>query len=44
MCQVWCRGMARHLCLIGGGGQSTMGICALFYIYRDLPLDVPSLV
>ena len=26
------------------GGQSAMGICALFYICIDLPLDVPSLV
>ena len=25
-------------------GQSAIGICALFYIYREMPLDVPSLV
>ena len=24
----------RDLCLIGGGGQSDIGICSLFYIYR----------
>ena len=27
-----------------GGHQSAKGICALFYIYIDVPLDVPSLV
>ena len=27
-----------------GWGQSAIGICALFYIYIDLPLDVASLV
>ena len=26
------------------GGPSAMGICALFYIYIDLPLDVPCAV
>ena len=27
-----------------GGHQSAKGICALFYIYIDVPLDVPGLV
>ena len=27
-----------------GWAQSAIGTCALFYIYIDLPLDVPSLV
>ena len=32
--------------MLNWGGQSAIGICALFYIYIyiDLPLDVPSLV
>ena len=25
----------RDVCLIGGGGQSDIGICPLFYIYRS---------
>ena len=29
---VWCNGFAEIYVLIGGGGQSAMGICALCYI------------
>ena len=48
MCQVWCTGMQGIYAQLeeGVGGQSAIGICALFYIYIYiyLPLGVPSLV
>ena len=36
MCQVWCSGIQGIYSQLAGG-QSAMGICALFYIYIDLP-------
>ena len=39
MCQVWCssiQGMYAQL----QGGQSAMGICALFYIYRSAKFGI----
>ena len=46
MWQVWCTSMQGIYAQLEEGvwGQSAIGICALFYIYIDLPLDVPSLV
>ena len=42
---MWCSGIQGiYAQLEEGVGQSGIGICALFYIYIDLPLDVPSLV
>ena len=43
MCQVWCSSIQGIYAPLEGG-QSAIGICALFYTYIDLPLDVPSLV
>ena len=44
MCQVSCSGIQGIYAQLEEGGQSAIGICALFYIYIDLPLDVASLV
>ena len=46
MKHIWCNGFGEIYAELeeGSGGQSGIGICALFYIYIDLPLDVPSLV
>ena len=35
MCQVWCSGIQGISAQLGG--QLSMGIYALFYIYTDLP-------
>ena len=43
MCQVWCSGMQGIYAGLQEG-QSAIGICALFYLYIDLPLDMPGLV
>ena len=43
MCQVWCSGIQGIYAQLQGG-QSAICRCALFSIYIDLPLDVPSLV
>ena len=44
MCQVWCSSMQGIYAQLVEQGQYAIGICALFFIYIDLPLDVPSLV
>ena len=44
MCQVWCSSIQGINARLEEGGQSAIGICALFYIYREMPLDVTSLV
>ena len=40
---MWCNGFADIYAPLEGD-QSDIGICELFYIYIDLPSDVPSLV
>ena len=35
MCQVWCSSIQGIYARLEEGGQSAIGICALFYIYRS---------
>ena len=44
MKHIWCNGFAEIYAQLEEGVQFTVGICALFYIYINLPLDVSSLV
>ena len=41
---IWCNAFAEIYAQLDGGCQSAIDICAVFYIYTDLPLDVPSMV